>query len=312
MNSPHPHLGAQKFKDLSNIHSIQALIYSKTQFTKDLARKLRPEFKKIYLTYETKSSIRMISRDDKRDTDHGGIDIVIMEYDGGCFRLIEYVNQRVTKPETRHLPVIPMIVLLPSNLSSMSDAYESAINAIESAGGANVTLMLPQTTRNVFTSILDVLGHRRCVDVVFKEMKKKAVKYPFYAIFTESREEMEKQTKESFQTAEYDDCVFDDWTNCHSHLPREIEEIRETELSKRREEDNYLRDSPSTASATETLQSHEGEEVVKVSDAKKMREKRLKQEMKHRQQVDKTLSNIQVNNLSVKSKELLVDTEGSS
>jgi hypothetical protein len=222
------------FQELCRIHKMSILVHSRSPFSRDLAKKLRPEFNKLLLTTDVRVCIKLIAKRNSELSGVGGIDIVIIDFDQSATRLLEYINKRPMMEETMKHPLIPTVALLHDNADA--DTYRENI---ESVGGANAIFQLPVRTHTIMTEIIDILHRRRNLDSTFKDLKQNRVQYPFLPIFTVSKDEIEREAKEasSAQNAvvsfEDRDAVFDDWMECESILPTDLQAIRSIEREKR-------------------------------------------------------------------------------
>jgi hypothetical protein len=223
----------KQFQELCRIHKNSLLVHSRSQYTRDLARKLRPEFSKLLVTTDVRVCVKLIAKRNAEISGVGGIDIVVIEYDPSTLKLLEYINKRPMTGDTMKHPLIPTIVLL--NEGTEPGTRES----IESVGGSNAIFQLPIRTNIIMAEIIDILHRRRQLDSTFKDLKQNRVQYPFLAVFTVSKDEIEREAKEassmqgSVVLYEEKDALFDDWMECESILPDDLNAIRNIEREKR-------------------------------------------------------------------------------
>ena len=62
---------AQKFQELNMAHSCGVLIYTRDKFCLGLAKKLRPEFSKFFVSSEVKDCMKLIERFNKNSENIG-------------------------------------------------------------------------------------------------------------------------------------------------------------------------------------------------------------------------------------------------
>ena len=92
-----------RFQQLSVAHQSTVCVYAKHDVHKEregahghlktVARKIRPEFGRFFLTSDVKQVFSLL---DKHNSDESipGIDVVIMDVDHGSIKLLEVINKR--------------------------------------------------------------------------------------------------------------------------------------------------------------------------------------------------------------------------
>jgi len=142
-----------KFQQLLTAHASSILLYSrqdsrdKESRSKELARKLRPEFGKVFLANEVKECFKLLNKHDVDDT-LPAIELIIADLDIQSLKLLDYVNNRAKNKDTAQFPIISTIMLLPedfegkvdkssSNLANKKQTHDQSVAAIDQAGGAS-------------------------------------------------------------------------------------------------------------------------------------------------------------------------------
>lgn len=223
----------KQFQELCRLHKMSILIHSRSQYSRDLARKLRPEFNKLLLTTDVRVCIKLIAKRNAEINGGGGIDLVVIDYDPSTLKLLEYINKRPMMEETIKHPLIPTIVLL--NESAELGTREN----IEAVGGSNAIFQLPVRTSLIMSEIIDILHRRRQLDSTFKDLKQNRVQYPFLGVFTVSKDEIEREAKEASTVQggvillEEKDAIFDEWMECESILQPDLQAIRSAERERK-------------------------------------------------------------------------------
>lgn len=163
-------------------------------------------------------------------------------------RILDYLNKRVTAPQTSALPLISSIVLLSPN----SDP--DVLQHIEAVGGANSVLNLPCSSSEILSAVLHVLYRRRLVETTFRDLKEinQTERYPYLSIFAQSGQmdavddvpstkenvtDESKNVEESTFIVPADQSYIvvknnDDWSLCSSMLPRALKRMRNRERRK--------------------------------------------------------------------------------
>lgn len=154
----------QTFAGLNILHGCTLLIYSKTR---ELARKLRPEFSRCILANEIKDCPRIIEYYD--DPEIPSIDVILLEYyDFTTLKALDFVNKRMKAPDTSKLSGIGTVILLPPQFNT-----KETLNQIEALGGANFILVMPCSTRKVLMAIMEAAMRNKSVDAAFSEIRSK-------------------------------------------------------------------------------------------------------------------------------------------
>lgn len=169
-------------------------------------------------------------------------------------RILDYLNKRVTAPQTSALPLISSVVLLPPNADS------ETLQNIEAVGGANSVISLPCSTSEILSTILHVLYRRRLVETTFRDLKEinQTERYPYLSIFAQNSNQLDskdgdnddnlvstdegadenKETSSQGLFAIPNDMSYivvknnDDWSHCSSMLPRALKKMRHKERQK--------------------------------------------------------------------------------
>jgi len=147
-----------------------------------LAKKLRPEFEKIYVTSDFTEALNMISGARVRNSNL--VDLIIADGDLAAVRLVEAANARPLVLATSKLPVISTIILL-DNHNEVEIREE-----LRKVGGCNYILekkhgeAVPYSTFAVMNAILDTLRRRRLVEYSYRDLRENVHKeYPHLAVF---------------------------------------------------------------------------------------------------------------------------------
>jgi hypothetical protein len=115
-----------RFQQLHLAHQANILVYARVDpreghsghaghasKTKELARKLRPEFGKLYLASQTQECFKLMRTHDL-DEASSAIDVVIMDFDSNSLRLLDMINKRPKQKESAHLALICTVIILPT------------------------------------------------------------------------------------------------------------------------------------------------------------------------------------------------------
>eukprot|EP00981_Chlorochromonas_danica_P001407 scaffold296_cov164-Ochromonas_danica.AAC.24 len=182
-----------KFKQLEIAQSCTLLIYTRDRTDLALAKKLRPEFRRLLFSTELKDCQRSISRITNDNKEEAPVDIVLADFDLSIPKFIDYINKRPSQAETNLCPLIPVVIL----------AKETSIKDVEDHllpfGGVNKILDPPFKSHTVFNVLLEALYNRNKVEETFNYIKKvptKAAKYPFLSIFEAKPPLKNKETEE--------------------------------------------------------------------------------------------------------------------
>ncbi len=224
---------AVKFEQLAIGNSSNVLYYSRDKYSSVLARKLKPEFSRFYISSEFKDCMKMLSKITNDRLDGNNIDIILADSDTSTLKLIDYINKRPITPETSNCPLIPIIILTSDSLES--DFTESLRNA----GNVNKFIKTPCKTKDILFSMIEVLHTRRQIEETFKDLKKTKImtsKYPYLPIFTnEAVTTKNDQNKNNSYTSQHSDNTsshkntieeIDDGTECSSLLPNFVTNSR--------------------------------------------------------------------------------------
>jgi tetratricopeptide (TPR) repeat protein len=196
-----------RFQQLHIAHQATLLVYAKSLTTskedggstRELARKLRPEFSKVFVATQVRECFKLIRKHDADDT-LPPIDLIIADFDQNLPKLLDSVNKRPTQKETSHLPLIPIIIVLPEDKDNvdrdianssnrgfaLNDVSADARAAIEMVGGANHIHENNVTSKEVLVTALGVLGRRKVAELAYRDLKAKKMKigkYPYMPLF---------------------------------------------------------------------------------------------------------------------------------
>lgn len=108
---------------------------------------------------------------------------VITDVDHTTQRLLELLNRRKSSDETRRLPCIPVIILMPVNVDE--DIKTNVLNT----GGYDVLLQQPVNPKQLFASVLHLLYRRTLVEGAYSGLRKQHIstKYPHLQIFASEK-----------------------------------------------------------------------------------------------------------------------------
>lgn len=170
------------FRNLTIAHKSSLLVYSKDSDSTKLAKKLRPEFEKIYVTGDFTEALNMISGARVRNSNL--VDLIIADGDLASVKLVEAANARPLALATSKLPVISTIILLDKH--NEVEIREE----LRKTGGCNYILekkhggVAPYSTFAVMNAILDTLRRRRLVEYSYRDLRENVHKeYPHLAVF---------------------------------------------------------------------------------------------------------------------------------
>lgn len=140
------------------------------------------ELNRIYLAEEVKDAIRIITKT-SMNSDLHGIDLVIADVDHTTARVLECLNKRAKAAETRRLPCVPVILLMPDTVDEDMKAN------IKSVGGYDLILPSPISPRDLFNSLTDLLYRRTIVESAYNDLRKEQrnLKYPHLQIFEDEK-----------------------------------------------------------------------------------------------------------------------------
>jgi hypothetical protein len=165
-----------------------------------LAKKIRIELNRIYLAEEVKDALRIITKTSMSSELHG-IDIVIADVDHTTVRVLECLNKRSKAAETRRLPCVPVILLMPETIDDDMKAN------IQQVGGYDVILPSPISPRDLFNSLTDLLYRRTIVESAYNDLRKEQrnLKYPHLQIFEDEKIPLHHLTVDEEDEEEEDD-----------------------------------------------------------------------------------------------------------
>lgn len=105
---------------------------------------------------------------------------VLLDYDPGAVRLVDFINKRTTDPQTKGCPIIPTVVIMSENNE------REATEHIRTAGGVTKVVRQPFMTKDLLYTLLDVITTQKKVEETFRSLTKKKIissKYPYMPIF---------------------------------------------------------------------------------------------------------------------------------
>jgi tetratricopeptide (TPR) repeat protein len=198
-----------RFQQLHLAHQANILVYARidareghsghsghSSKTKELARKLRPEFGKLYLASQTQECFKLMRKHDLDDAS-SAIDVVIMDFDTNSLRLLDMINKRPKLKESAHLALICTVIILPSEepdtrvggggMAGIGGSPSDWQASIDAVGGATAVHPHTVASKNVMSTILDALTRKRSVELAYRDLKAtkiKAAKYPFVPLFS--------------------------------------------------------------------------------------------------------------------------------
>jgi CRP-like cAMP-binding protein/tetratricopeptide (TPR) repeat protein len=246
------------FMECLNIaHQTQVLMYSRFEPSEVLARKLRAEMKKTWITHEISETQWLIEKHNS-DPDTAGIGLVIADFDKTTPILMEFIKARESAPETKHLPTILIIMLMPPGAPT-----KEADRLRNSGMVANMEVLHTASTssRGIFANVLDLVRKHHDLEGTYKELHRAQhnSKYPFLPIFVTNKKIAENEgidddddSMNDLDLREHDDDydesqsldtslrTEDDWTNASSMLPDFVKAARDkaTHTTTEWEDDN--------------------------------------------------------------------------
>jgi hypothetical protein len=130
-----------------------------------------------------------------------GIDIVIADVDHTTVRVLECLNKRAKAAETRRLPCVPVILLMPDTIDDDMKAN------IKNVGGYDLILPSPISPRDLFNSLTDLLYRRTIVESAYNDLRKEQrnLKYPHLQIFEDEKVPLHHLTVDEEDEEEEDD-----------------------------------------------------------------------------------------------------------
>eukprot|EP00602_Paraphysomonas_sp_CaronLab_P011042 CAMPEP_0185022256 /NCGR_PEP_ID=MMETSP1103-20130426/4974_1 /TAXON_ID=36769 /ORGANISM="Paraphysomonas bandaiensis, Strain Caron Lab Isolate" /LENGTH=1344 /DNA_ID=CAMNT_0027554245 /DNA_START=188 /DNA_END=4219 /DNA_ORIENTATION=- len=191
------------------------LLYSRDKNSLNMGKAVRLELNKLYVATELKDATRALHKDAAR-TDSCGIDILAADLDHTTLKLLEVLNKRAKSEETRRLPSIPVVILVPEHTD------EDIKNHLLSMGGYDVLLTNPVTPHEFFSAVVDLLHRRAAVETAYDTLRKKHknIKYPHLNIFEDERAPQHRRLQESDDDDEEEDDDEDDSINPEDSLGR--------------------------------------------------------------------------------------------
>ena len=143
-------------------------------------------------------TLRLINK--SSTPDHHGIDIVrtytykyiscvysnvqvMTDVDHTTQRLLELLIKRKEDDQTRRLPCIPVIILMPAHID------EDIKQHVLDTGGFDVILQQPVTAKVLFATVVQLLHQRNVVESTYSGLRKQHIstKYPHLQIFTDEK-----------------------------------------------------------------------------------------------------------------------------
>jgi hypothetical protein len=108
---------------------------------------------------------------------------VIADVDHTTVRVLECLNKRSKAAETRRLPCVPVILLMPDSVD------EDMKTNLHNVGGYDLILPSPITPRELFNSLTDLLYRRTIVESAYNDLRKEQrnLKYPHLQIFEDEK-----------------------------------------------------------------------------------------------------------------------------
>lgn len=201
------------------------------------------EFSKVLIAKKHDECIKLISKyNDSLCSDPTGyIDLVIADYDFTTSRILDYIQKRAINDETKRSPIMSVVVLVAEAIEK--DTQNSLVSSL----GANAVINIPCPTQNIFIPAIELIHKRIEVEAAYKDLKQnlQSIKYPFLPIFTAPRENDDSDEENGgrkddssagmFSTSVIDtvDAVVDDWLECASLLPEDMEDLRRQVKEKR-------------------------------------------------------------------------------
>jgi hypothetical protein len=156
-------------------------------------------------------------------------------------RVMEALTRRAKEAETRRLPIIPVILLMPETID------DDTKNNLLSIGCYDIIINLPTTTRDLFAAVLDLLYRRSLVENAYNDLRtqQRNIKYPHLQVFEDEKlsahaVESDEDESDGSASSEGDDneaaientaifdCEVDDKAYPQDIHPRRIAELRAT------------------------------------------------------------------------------------
>ena len=103
---------ARYMECLHIVHETIVLVFSLSDESDVLARKLRAEVKKLFVCHSSREALTLLEKHNS-DPDVPGIGLIIADWARDSVPLLEALHVRETAPETMHLPFILTILMTP-------------------------------------------------------------------------------------------------------------------------------------------------------------------------------------------------------
>lgn len=157
----------KRIQELNLAHNCGVLMYSRDKFCINLAKKLRPEFSRFFLSSEVKDCIQLIERFNK-NIDNIGIDLVVVDSDPIALKLIEYINNRAKSPEYAGYPIVGTVVIM---VEGSSGDPADFLSLLSSAGGALRTVQAPCSSKVAMDTLLELNYNLKTVESVYRDIR---------------------------------------------------------------------------------------------------------------------------------------------
>lgn len=171
------------------------------------------------------------------------IDMIIADGDVLSLKLLEAVNLRPISAATSSFPLVATVILLPS-----TSEQELLLHDSFSSIGAGAIVQSPYNVAGVMQAIHQVLRRRQLVEKSYRELRDPIkLKYPHLPIFpvtinkvastvdgdslvheeSTAVEELDMSVDSHMTSVDVEFDEVDDWTNCSSLIPDNIQKIRD-------------------------------------------------------------------------------------
>ena len=209
---------------IQSAHSSSLLVYSREKKSRDLASKLHAEVGKMYIAGDLNQAFLLIEKHNS-NPDTPGIDCVLADSDNSTLRLLESINKRFVNADTKHLPIISTILLLPKD-------DPDYLQSVQSVGGANSVLDGSKPVGLIFEEVIEKMYRQKSIEIAYNQLKGgQRRSYPYVPLF---QTEIQKETAEKeadgddlFTSAESLQGTLSDWTHSSSMLPGFIKDARD-------------------------------------------------------------------------------------
>jgi len=198
-----------RFQQLHTAHQSTLLVYARADgrekdagHMKELARKLRPEFGKMFVCTQVRECFKIVRKHDA-DESLPSIDMILLDTDAHALKFLEAINKRPKSKETSQLPMMSTIMIIPEESSSAMGSSAAALGknetpglqarialvnaSIEAHGGASAVLLHSASSKEVLQAALEVLARRKNVENAYRDLKAakmKATKHPYLPLFS--------------------------------------------------------------------------------------------------------------------------------